>query len=198
MCNLFNNVCGVSVSLISKKIAIKTTNSVNVIFLNNFQYDLPFLPSTNTSSTFIFAASTGNAAISKNFSIVQKSRKTHTGSLWYPRLWGLDKLLWFFFKFKYFGKGLKIKKSTSDSLIIFNLGVSHISKLYFNPQKISILRTKKNTYTIVSLHRTNTLTMHDMRRIRPYNLYTRRGLRLSRQPFCKRFGKVSQIASKKR
>jgi hypothetical protein len=113
-------------------------------------------------------------------------------------LHSLDKTLWFFYKFKYFGKGLKIKKGTINSLILFNLGVSHISKLYFNTKKIKILRTKKNTYTIITLNRNNMLTMHDMRKIRPYNLYTRRGLRLTRQPFCKRFGKVSQIASKKR
>jgi hypothetical protein len=82
MCNLFNNVSGVSVPLISKKLAIKTMHSNNILFLNDFHYTLPFLSiNQNVNSIFIFSANKNNTHISDNFNFVQKFRKTHTGSI---------------------------------------------------------------------------------------------------------------------
>jgi hypothetical protein len=196
---MFKKLPGVSVTLLSKKIALNTPQGQGVLHVCDNHYNINNLFSSQPTHTlFWFSGSKINSHVSKNFNIVQNSRCTHTGARTFHRLWNLDKLLWFFYKFKYFGKGLKIKKSTKDSLVIFNLGASHPSKLYFNTNNLSILRTKKNTYTVISLNKNNILTYYDFYKIRPYNLYTRRGLRLSRQPFCKRFGKVSQVAAKKR
>jgi hypothetical protein len=185
--------------LLNKKVALRTAQGVGILHVCDSHYTVSSLfPSTPVNTIFWFVGDKTKSNISKNLNIIQKTRKTHVGSKYFHWLWNLDKILWFFYKFKYFGKGLKVKKSTKDSLVIFNLGASHPSKLYFNTNKISIFRTKKNTYTVVSLTNRNSLNTNDIFNIRPYNLYTRRGLRLSRQPFCKRFGKVSQVASKKR
>lgn len=109
-----------------------------------------------------------------------------------------QKTVWFFWKFKYSGKGLKIKKANKQQQVLFNLGSSHISKMLFDPSLARILRTRKNTYTLLSYKPYQPVTPALMARIRPFNKYTKRGLRLSRQPLARRFGKVSQLGAKKR
>lgn len=108
------------------------------------------------------------------------------------------KFNWIFFKFKYQGKGLKIKKSNNDSQFIFNLGSSHISKLFFKKTKVYVNRTKKNTYTFYTVFKKNKLHSNMSARIRLYNKYTKRGLRFNRQAIVRRFGKVSQLLPKKK
>ena len=109
-----------------------------------------------------------------------------------------EKTTWFFWKFKYSGKGLKIKKANKQEQILFNLGSSHISKLLFNKKVARVFRTRKNTYTFLSYRAQQPLTPALMKRVRPFNKYTKRGVRLSRQPIARRFGKVSQLGAKKR
>lgn len=105
---------------------------------------------------------------------------------------------WFFVKFKYIGKGLKIKKSNINQQIVFNLGASHPSKWFFDPTKLQIRRTRKNTFIMCATTPNQIPELKNLSFIRKFNKYTRRGLRLCRQAIIKRFGKVSQIASKRR
>lgn len=190
---------GVFSILLTKKVKLINKKGVHTLGLSESAYKLPqFSSGVTKTSIFILSADAIKAKLSENYSIVQGCRKTYLSGSHYPRLYNIFKLLWFFYKFRYYGKGLKIKKGTKNALVLFNLGASHVSKLYFNTDKTSIMRTRKNTYTVISHSVTNKVTSHFMYAIRPYNLYTRRGLRLNRQSVCRRFGKVSQVASKKR
>lgn len=107
-----------------------------------------------------------------------------------------NKIKWIFKKFKYHGKGYKVKKFNSLSKITFRLGKSHWTKVLFNQNKITIKRTKKNTYTCITTNRYSLSRLQIMvKKIKGANIYTKRGLRLNRQTLKKRFGKVSQASS---
>lgn len=193
-----NNLSGVSVLLSNNKIIFKSGNTfVNMTILSDFFF---LKNKTNISKNFVLFTPI-NAITSKctlNTNTVQKSQKTYYKDTGFLTFGALDKLRWFFYKFKYQGKGLKVKKSTNRSTILFNLGSSHISKIIYNSGITSVLRTKKNTYTVVFFKKSKFFSNSLVKKIRPYNIYTKRGLRITRQPMHRRFGKVSQLAPKKR
>lgn len=106
------------------------------------------------------------------------------------------KIKWYFKKFKYHGKGYKIKKFNCLSKITFRLGKSHWTKLLFNKQFIVIKRTKKNSYCCISIkHDVFNNLKNLIKKIKGANKYTKRGVRLTRQSLKKRFGKISQASS---
>jgi hypothetical protein len=76
------------------------------------------------------------------------------------------------------------------------LGRSHWTKLLYNQNKITIKRTKKNSYTVLSIKEKNLNVLGLLlKRVKGVNTYTKRGVRLSRQNIKKRYGKVSQANS---
>jgi hypothetical protein len=99
-------------------------------------------------------------------------------------------------KFKYRGKGFKVKKFNKLSKITFRLGKSHWTKVLYNKRVMQVKRTKKNTYCCVTI---KNKTFNDFKnlifKIKGINRYTKRGLRLTRQLVKKRFGKISQASS---
>jgi hypothetical protein len=190
---------GVSVNLVYKQISILHKQGIYTVSLSDSFFNLSGSIVTKPSPHVVIA--TGNRQkmkLSKNHGILYRKRITHLGAAIHPRLSSSCKLSWFFSKFRYTGKGLKIKKGASTSTVLFNLGSSHISKIHYNQSQLQILRTKKNTYTVISPNTGNKLQGSDMYTIRPYNIYTRRGVRLNRQSVVRRFGKVSQLAPKKK
>ena len=106
------------------------------------------------------------------------------------------KIRWTFKKFKYHGKGYKVKKFNKLSKITFRFGKSHWTKLLFNRRILFIKRTKKNMYCCISI-RNSTFNgfLNLMRAVKGVNKYTKRGIRLTMQPLRRRFGKVSQASS---
>lgn len=192
-----NHNNGVSTLLSFKKLILKNkTNIIQLAVLNN-QFN--FWNNKHIINSFIFIpVSSIFFKNSLNCNLIQSITKPYYKDNGYLKFNAFIKFQWFLYKFRYFGKGLKIKKSTISETIDFNLGNSHISNIYFNSKKIKIFRTRKNTYTIITNKYIKIINSEFMYQIKPYNIYTRRGLRLNRQNFIKRFGKVSQIASKKR
>lgn len=107
-----------------------------------------------------------------------------------------NKIKWNFKKFRYHGKGYKIKKFNKLSKITFRFGRSHWTKLLFNKNFVLIKRTKKNSYCCISIKNNTFLSFKLLiKRIKGINKYTKRGVRLTRQFVKKRFGKVSQASS---
>lgn len=107
-----------------------------------------------------------------------------------------NKIKWNFKKFRYQGKGYKIKKFNVLSKITFRFGKSHWTKLLFNKKTLQIKRTKKNAYCCVSIKNKTFLDFKQIiKKIKGINKYTKRGVRLTRQLVKKRFGKVSQASS---
>lgn len=201
MLKSLHNRTGVTVLLLNKKLILKTQKTVLSLAQVSTHHKLGCTSSilkTNVNSTLFALGDLNTTAPSLNTNLVQKFRRNHLNGQPYTRYGAVSKLKWFFFKFKYHGKGLKIKKSTKLKTIDFNLGSSHISKLYFNTNNVSLLRTKKNTYTALTYKFTNFFSSALVKEIRPYNIYTKRGVRVSRQTMFRRFGKVSQLSPKKK
>lgn len=104
--------------------------------------------------------------------------------------------LWNFKKIKYHGKGYKIRKNNKFKKLTCRFGRSHWTKVIFNNRLLVIRRTKKNTFTFISL---NSKIFNQLRSIvlaiKGVSKYTKRGIRLTRQPLKRRYGKVSQANS---
>jgi len=94
----------------------------------------------------------------------------------------------FFQKIKFKGKGYKIRKK--EKAIQFFFGRSHLTSIWFKGVHVKRLHKYKlfvavtNNYRLYLIHRF-------IDSIRKLNIYTKRGLRLSRQKVIKKAGKKS-------
>lgn len=97
---------------------------------------------------------------------------------------------YFFIKIKFKGKGFKIKFNKKLKLIKFYFGRSHLT--FFKLKKVKLKKITKYKFLLKSLNfeklktKSNKITC-----IKPVNVYTLRGIRLSRQFISKRKGKKS-------
>lgn len=88
-------------------------------------------------------------------------------------------------KIKFTGKGYKIKKNTKNSLILlFNR--SHLTSIWW--KNIFIKKLKKYKI-IVKYTPINSQVINTIINVRPINLFTKKGLRISRQILLKKKGK---------
>lgn len=98
--------------------------------------------------------------------------------------------LYFFIKIKFKGKGFKIKFNKKNKLIKFYFGKSHLT--FYKLKKIKLKRVTKYKFVLKSNNwdslKRNSLNMTF---IKPVNIYTLRGIRISRQWISKRKGKKS-------
>lgn len=97
---------------------------------------------------------------------------------------------YFFIKIKFKGKGFKIKFNKKLKLIKFYFGKSHIT--IFKLKKIKLKKITKYKFILKNLNfmklKTNAMKIT---KIKPVNVYTLRGIRLSKQIIRKRKGKKS-------
>lgn len=76
------------------------------------------------------------------------------------------------------------------------MGKSHWTKALFDKKVIVIKRTKKNTYTCITIRGDGLKNLQNIvQKAKGVNRYTKRGVRLTRQAIKKRFGKISQASS---
>jgi hypothetical protein len=107
-----------------------------------------------------------------------------------------SKIKWNFKKFKYHGKGYKVKKFNKLNKITFRFGKSHWTKVIFRKKFIIVKRTKKNSYCCISIKNNSFKSFLILiKKIKGVNKYTKRGVRLTRQSVKRRFGKISQASS---
>lgn len=97
---------------------------------------------------------------------------------------------YFFIKIKFKGKGFKIKFNKKLKIIKFYFGKSHMT--FFKLKKIKLKKITKYKFILKNLNfwklKTNALKIT---KIKPVNVYTLRGIRLSKQMISKRKGKKS-------
>jgi ribosomal protein L6P/L9E len=97
---------------------------------------------------------------------------------------------YFFIKIKFKGKGFKIKFNKKLKIIKFFFGRSHIT--FFKLKRIKLKRITKYKFILKNLNfsklKTNSMKIT---KIKPVNVYTLRGIRLSKQIIRKRKGKKS-------
>lgn len=98
----------------------------------------------------------------------------------------------FFNKIKFKGKGFRVRFKKKTKILKFTFGHSHINYVFINDKKLKIKRLGKYKYIIKSkqILQMNIL-LKNICSIKPTNMYTKRGIRLSRQVVYKRKGKKS-------
>lgn len=97
-------------------------------------------------------------------------------------------LFFFFKKFKFKGKGYKIKKSKIRNTLKFFFGFSHKKILFIGA--LAFKKIKKFKFIAISTRIKPLLILKNfISGVKPLDLYTKRGLRLSRQITRKRPGK---------
>lgn len=98
--------------------------------------------------------------------------------------------IYFFIKIKFKGKGFKIKFNKKLKLIKFYFGRSHIT--FYKLKRIKLKKITKYKFLIKSLNLSQlNKKASGITYIKPVNLYTLRGIRVSRQIIRKRKGKKS-------
>lgn len=97
---------------------------------------------------------------------------------------------YFFIKIKFKGKGFKIKFNKKLKIIKFFFGKSHIT--FFKLKKIKLKKITKYKFILKNLNFNKLKTnASKITKIKPMNVYTLRGIRLSKQIIKKRKGKKS-------
>jgi len=99
-------------------------------------------------------------------------------------------------KISFRGKGFRVRKFRSIRKFTFNFGRSHWTRLIITTKNAYSIKIKRQLYVFL-IHSRNIFypLCTAIRRVRPINRYTQRGLRLRHQFIKKRFGKISQVIS---
>lgn len=98
--------------------------------------------------------------------------------------------LYFFIKIKFKGKGFKIKFNKKLKIIKFYFGKSHMT--FFKLKRIKLKKITKYKFILKNLNFVKLKTnATKITKIKPVNVYTLRGIRLSKQTIKKRKGKKS-------
>lgn len=102
----------------------------------------------------------------------------------------------YIFRIIWRGKAYRIRFFKKYNKFTLNFGHSHWLKIIYNKKFFYFSRLRRQNYTVfffnrVDIHRIAS-TFNNLRK---FNKYTRRGIRLKKTHFLKRFGKISQVNS---
>lgn len=102
----------------------------------------------------------------------------------------------FCLRFVWRGKAYRVRLFKKNNKFTLNFGYSHWCKLLFNTNFFKFFKIKRQNYVILFNTRWDEFYLRYLfGKLRIYNKYTRRGIRLRKSPYNKRFGKISQVNS---
>lgn len=108
----------------------------------------------------------------------------------------ISSFITYYLRFIWRGKAFRIRFFKKSNKITFNFNHSHWYKLIFKKSYIRVFRLKRQNYLITYSSRFDkSIISNIINSIRPYNKYTKRGIRLKKYFFKQRFGKISQVNS---
>ena len=94
------------------------------------------------------------------------------------------------------GKAYRVRFFKKSSKFTLNFGHSHWYKLMFKDTYFKFYKIKRQNYLILFPNRLDKLFLEEtFNSIRVYSKYTRRGIRVKKTPYIRRFGKISQVNS---
>ena len=94
------------------------------------------------------------------------------------------------------GKAYRVRLFKKRKKFTFNFGHSHWYKMCYSGRYFQFFRLKRQSYLVIfSNRKLNFIVSSFFNGIRFYNHYTRRGIRLKKSFYKKRFGKISQVNS---
>ncbi len=157
----------------------KQINS-SFIYLYNSDYYFCF----SSINEFVFVNEDSNTITIKNLSFNDKNKLFNSELNKFLFSW--DSI--YFNKIKFTGKGFKFKKKISNLFLYFN----RAHKCFFIGNNVILKRLSKNK--VLLLKNNYNHLIHDsilIRSIRSNNIFTKRGLRFSRQIILKKKGKTA-------
>lgn len=156
----------------------------------------PFKKSLKTTKYTFTAELVDHITFFDNFNnvpTIKRFNNTLYKNLWYS----IQILLLPYWKRVVFkGKGFRMRKFRNSRKLTFNFGHSHWTKLRLRTFFILFKRKRRQSQYFFCYYKLLfeqiCLLIMNLRRI---NKYTKRGLRLKKQPIIRRFGKISQMLS---
>lgn len=135
-----------------------------------------------------------------NFIVIMLGSGSHIYTIYkYWKLWKnyfVYTFIIYFIRIVWRGKAYRVRFFKKSSKFTFNFGHSHWYKLLYDNSKLSFFRIRRQSYLAFALDRFDArLVKNFFNTIRVYNKYTRRGIRVKRAPYIRRFGKISQVNS---
>lgn len=166
--------------------------NINYFILENKKLNSKFIYLYNEDYYFCINSINSKIFINKDSNIIKinnlnfNDRNKLFNSEFNKFLFSWDSL--FFNKIKFTGKGFKFKKKINNLFLFFN----RAHKCFFIGNNIILKRLSKNK--IIILKNNYNHLIHDsilIRSIRSNNIFTKRGLRFSRQVVLKKKGKTA-------
>lgn len=165
--------------------------SLNIIILNNTQFNLNSIILYNNTNYFFFYLNKKNYNLDLDVFCIHIYNQYLTNNVYFIN--NINSFLktiesYFFIKIKFKGKGFKIKFFKKLKLVKFFFGRSHIT--FYKFKNIKLLRISKYKILIKNLNLSKIkMLARKITNIKPLNIFTQRGLRSSRQIVLKRKGK---------
>jgi len=102
----------------------------------------------------------------------------------------------FYLRIIWRGKAYRVRLFKKSNKFTLNFGHSHWCKLWYNINFFKFFRIKRQNYLVLFNTRWEESYLKFLfSKIRIYNKYTRRGIKLKKTPYIRRFGKISQVNS---
>lgn len=102
----------------------------------------------------------------------------------------------YFTKIIWRGKAYRVRFFKTSSKFTLNFGHSHWLKIIFKKNYFNFFKIRRQSYLILFAKRLDSSFLKNIfNKMRVYNRYTRRGIRLKKTPYIRRFGKISQVNS---
>lgn len=106
-----------------------------------------------------------------------------------------ESFLYFFSRIIWRGKAYRVRFFKKNKKFTFNFGYSHWLKLLYS-KSFEFCKVKRQNYIIIFYIRTHINYVKTFfNTLRTLNKYTRRGIKIKKSPYIKRFGKISQVNS---
>jgi hypothetical protein len=104
--------------------------------------------------------------------------------------------VYFFSRIIWRGKAYRVRLFKKNNKFTFNFGYSHWTKLIYDSSKFLFYKLGRQNYLVLYHTREQQHELFSLfSNIRKMNKYTKRGIRVKKLPYIRRFGKISQVNS---
>ena len=104
--------------------------------------------------------------------------------------------VYFFSRIIWRGKAYRVRLFKINNKFTFNFGYSHWTKLLYDSTQFLFYKLGRQNYLVFYHTREHQNQLFSLfSNIRKMNKYTKRGIRVKKLPYIRRFGKISQVNS---
>ncbi len=108
----------------------------------------------------------------------------------------ISTFVYFFSRIIWRGKAYRVRFFKKSNKFTFNFGYSHWTKLLVDPTQFLFYKLGRQNYLVFYHTRDQQKSLFTLfSHIRTMNKYTKRGIRVKKLPYIRRFGKISQVNS---